>query len=217
MRDIFRHAVRYLLLLGALWYGATEARADIEARFTGTAPVGGNTQFNYDILLTNTQGIYSGPPTVSFGNVDDPGGYGCLDPDGCPMGTLTFVSTFSGLNSSGQFAAQALESFLGGELTSNQGTVTIPRPFARRRHGPLARIILYVTSQGLYYDAIVAVADLPMEGPFQLLANGATEFGPGDRGYLGGRLWEDVNGNEVQDADDFYFLCVLLPSDRDAR
>lgn len=270
MRDIFRHAVRYLLLLGALWYGATEARADIEARFTGTAPVGGNTQFNYDILLTNNQGIYSGPPTelitiydipgyvpgsaamhlnvgsnltattsaqllgitpvgamvtdlplfnvtVSFGNVDDPGGYGCLDPDGCPMGTLTFVSTFSGLNSSGQFAAQALESFLGGELTINQGTVTIPRPFARRRHGPLARIILYVTSQGLYYDAIVAVADLPMEGPFQLLANGATEFGPGDRGYLGGRLWEDVNGNEVQDADDFYFLCVLLPSGRDAR
>ncbi len=174
MRDIFRHAVRWLLLLGALWYGATEARADIEARFMGTTPVGSNTQFNYDILLTNNQGIYSGPPTelitlydipgyipgsasmamspasqltattsaqllgitpvgatvtdlplfnvtVSFGTVTDPGGGGCLDPDGCSLGTLTIVSTFSGLNSSGQFAAQALESFLGGSQTLIRG------------------------------------------------------------------------------------------------
>ncbi len=94
--------------------------------------------------------------------------------------------------------------------------MTIPRPFARRRHDSISRIILYVTSQGLYYDASVVVMDLPLEGPFQLLANGATEFGPGDAGYLGGRLWEDVNGNGIQDADDHYFLTTILPPGRDA-
>ena len=39
-----------------------------------------------------------------------------------------------------------------------------------------------------------------MEGRFQLLANGQTEFGPGQPGYLGGRWWEDKNGNGVPDA-----------------
>jgi hypothetical protein len=49
-----------------------------------------------------------------------------------------------------------------------------------------------------------------MNGRFQLLVNGTTEFGPGDPGYLGGRWWEDLNGNGVQDEGDHFFLCPLL-------
>ena len=49
-----------------------------------------------------------------------------------------------------------------------------------------------------------------MQGPFQRLENHQTEFGPGDPGYLGGRWWEDLNGNNVQDAGDHFFLCPLL-------
>jgi hypothetical protein len=70
--------------------------------------------------------------------------------------------------------------------------------------------VVYVTSQGLYYDTFVSNDPLPMEGPFQLIANGQTEFGPGDPGYLGGRWWEDLNGNGIQDATDHYFHCPLL-------
>ncbi|MFL6199117.1 MAG: hypothetical protein ACJ76J_08075 [Thermoanaerobaculia bacterium] len=73
---------------------------------------------------------------------------------------------------------------------------------------------VYVTSQGLYYDTFVARDPLPMKGPFQLLEDGMTEFGPGDPGYLGGRWWEDLNGNGIQDPDDHYFLCPLLPPGR---
>jgi hypothetical protein len=49
-----------------------------------------------------------------------------------------------------------------------------------------------------------------MKGPFQLLENGTTEFGPGDPGYVGGRWWEDLNGNGIQDAGDHFFHCPLL-------
>jgi hypothetical protein len=70
--------------------------------------------------------------------------------------------------------------------------------------------VVYVTSQGLYYDTFVAVDPLPMQGPFQLIENGQTEFGPGDPGYLGGRWWEDLNDNGIQDPDDHFFLCPLL-------
>jgi hypothetical protein len=74
--------------------------------------------------------------------------------------------------------------------------------------------VIYVISQGLYFDTFVAVDPLPMEGPFQLLADGQTQFGPGDPGYLGGRWWEDSNGNGSQDPDDHFFLCPLLPPGR---
>ena len=74
--------------------------------------------------------------------------------------------------------------------------------------------VVYVTSQGLYFDTFVAVDPLPMHGPFQLLANGQTEFGPGDPGYHGGRWWEDLNGNGIQDQGDHFFLCPLLPPGR---
>lgn len=70
--------------------------------------------------------------------------------------------------------------------------------------------VVYVTSQGLYYDTFVPVDPLPMHGPFQLLEDGQTEFGPGDPGYLGGRWWEDLNGNGIQDEGDHFFLCPLL-------
>lgn len=70
--------------------------------------------------------------------------------------------------------------------------------------------VVFVTSQGLYYDTFVTVDPLPMQGPFQLLVDGTTEFGPGDPGYLGGRWWEDLNGNGIQDEGDHFFLCPLL-------
>lgn len=69
---------------------------------------------------------------------------------------------------------------------------------------------IYVSSQGLYYDTFVTADTLPMEGPFQLLDNHVTEFGPGDPGYLGGRWWVDNNGNGIQDAEDSFLLCPLL-------
>jgi hypothetical protein len=82
------------------------------------------------------------------------------------------------------------------------------------RFGDRAPGAVYVTSQGLYYDTFVVKDPLPMHGRFQLLANGETEFGPGQPGYLGGRWWEDLNGNGAQDAGDHFFLCPLLPPGR---
>mgnify|MGYP003296319206 FL=1 len=70
--------------------------------------------------------------------------------------------------------------------------------------------VVYVTSQGLYYDTFIVKDPLPFRGRFQKLENGTTEFGPGDPGYLGGRWWEDTNGNNIMDATDHYFLCPLL-------
>ncbi|HUF00115.1 MAG TPA: hypothetical protein VMN99_12735 [Anaerolineales bacterium] len=70
--------------------------------------------------------------------------------------------------------------------------------------------VVYVTSQGLYYDTFVTKDPLPFKGKFQKIENGTTAFGPGDPGYLGGRWWEDTNGNNMMDATDHYFLCPLL-------
>lgn len=88
---------------------------------------------------------------------------------------------------------------------------------AGRGEGP----IIYVISQGLFYDSIVK-ADLPPRGRFQELQMGGpspsglqTEFGPGDPGYLGGRWWVDVNGNREMDEEDSYFSCPLLGPGRD--
>lgn len=90
----------------------------------------------------------------------------------------------------------------------SQSTVSASR-FGDRTPG-----VVYVTSQGLYYDTFVVKDPLPMKGPFQLLKDGQTEFGPGQPGYLGGRWWVDENGNGVQDAGDHFFLCPLLPPGR---
>lgn len=83
-------------------------------------------------------------------------------------------------------------------------------PGKGRGNGP----VIYVTSQGLYYDSIV-LANLPMQGPFQqLLVDGAgnlsTEFGPGNVGYVGGRWWLDMNMNGEMDENDAFFMCPLL-------
>ena len=76
-----------------------------------------------------------------------------------------------------------------------------------------AGVVIYVTSQGLYYDSFVTTA-LPMQGPFQKLevVDGQlqTEFGPGDKDFVGGRWWMDVNGNNVMDEGDNFFSCPLI-------
>jgi hypothetical protein len=82
------------------------------------------------------------------------------------------------------------------------------------RFGDRTPGVVYVTSQRLYYDTFVVKDPLPMEGRFQLIENGETEFGPGQPGYLGGRWWEDTNGNGMQDSGDHFFLCPLLPPGR---
>lgn len=69
--------------------------------------------------------------------------------------------------------------------------------------------VVYVSSQGLYYDTFVSAETLPMHGRFQKLEDGVTEFGPGEPGYLGGRWWID-DGDGVQDEDDTFLLCPLL-------
>ena len=79
--------------------------------------------------------------------------------------------------------------------------------------------VVYVTSQGLYYDSIVIVDSLPAKGRFQQLAMGThgleTEWGPGDHGHLGGRWWIDVDENGMMDEEDMYFLCPLLGPGRE--
>ena len=79
--------------------------------------------------------------------------------------------------------------------------------------GGKMEVVVYVTSQDLYYDSIIG-PDLPFDGPFQKLEMGPnglqTQYGPGDAGYLGGRWWMDTNGNGQMDPDDHYFSCPLL-------
>lgn len=85
--------------------------------------------------------------------------------------------------------------------------VTIPVS-ANRGDGALG--VVYVRSQGLYFDTFVTNDSLPMKGRFQKLENGETDFGPGDPGYLGGRWWVDLNGNDIMDEGDRFFHCPLL-------
>ena len=94
-------------------------------------------------------------------------------------------------------------------VASTQANTVSPARFGDRVPG-----VVYVTSQGLYYDTFVVKDPLPMHGKFQLLADGQTEFGPGQPGYLGGRWWVDENANGVQDSGDHFFLCPLLPPGR---
>jgi hypothetical protein len=74
---------------------------------------------------------------------------------------------------------------------------------ANRGDGALG--VVFVTSQGLYYDTFVSATELPPRGPFQLLVDGVTQYGPGDRHYVGGR-WKVPDG----DGGFRYFLCPLL-------
>jgi hypothetical protein len=79
--------------------------------------------------------------------------------------------------------------------------------------------VIFVTSQGLYYDSIV-LTDLPPHGPFQQLLGTPpdlyTEFGPGDPGYVGGRWWVDANGSGEMDSGDAFFSCPLLGPGRES-
>jgi hypothetical protein len=85
---------------------------------------------------------------------------------------------------------------------------------------PDSEVVVYVRSQGLYYDSIV-LTDLPQKGRFQKLEMGEhgleTDFGPGDQGYVGGRWWVDLNNNGYQDEGDGFFLCPLLGPGRDSK
>jgi hypothetical protein len=91
---------------------------------------------------------------------------------------------------------------------------TTPALAKERTTGRGTGPVIYVTSQGLYYDSIVVADPLPMKGRFQQLIPGEhgleTEFGPGMQGHLGGRWWIDVNGDGVMDQGDRFFLCPLL-------
>jgi hypothetical protein len=94
-------------------------------------------------------------------------------------------------------------------------------PPPRDEDGNRIRPVVYVTSQGLYYDSIVGPS-LPPNGPFQQLfppgtnpdypnlETLSTEFGPGTPGHHGGRWWIDENGNGEMDGEDSYFSCPLL-------
>ena len=101
------------------------------------------------------------------------------------------------------------------------------RPVGPRQEGHS----IYVNSQEMYFNTIVPVLSigdggkgLPWnghnQGSFQQLyptggpAGGpATDYGPGDPGYRGGRWWIDNPVMGIvgeQDEYDTYFLCPLL-------
>ncbi len=87
-------------------------------------------------------------------------------------------------------------------------------PVSAKGRGQGALGLIYVTSQGLYFETFATADPVPMRGRFQKIevVNGQpqTEFGPGDPGYLGGRWWMDSNGNGYMDAGDHFFVCPLL-------
>jgi hypothetical protein len=82
---------------------------------------------------------------------------------------------------------------------------------ARANRGDGALGVVFVRSQGLYYDTFVTAEELPPHGRFQLLENGETEYGPGQKGYVGGR-WKVRDGQGGFN----YFLCPLLGPGRES-
>ena len=85
--------------------------------------------------------------------------------------------------------------------------------------------VVFVTSQGLYYDSIVVVDSLPPNGRFQQLIPGVngleTEYGPGEVGHLGGRWWIgrrafDGGGTAPRDLKFHGSRCVF-PTDQSPR
>jgi hypothetical protein len=116
------------------------------------------------------------------------------------MRRIALLATVVGL-----VMAMAVPAFAGG-----------PPPKEGDGPGNRVRVVVYVESQGLFYDSIVGPS-LPANGPFQQLRPGegpggslATAYGPGDPGYLGGRWWVDANGNGEMDEGDAFFSCPLL-------
>jgi hypothetical protein len=99
--------------------------------------------------------------------------------------------------------------------------VAVVPTFAAQGGRAGSNLTIYVTSQDKYYDSIVG-PDLPQHGRFQKLEMGGpgitglqTEFGPGDPGYLGGRWWLDLNGDNEMNEGDAFFSCPLLGPGRD--
>ena len=96
-------------------------------------------------------------------------------------------------------------------------SLAILQPAEASGNGPNPRPVIYVTSQGLYYDSIVTADPLPPHGPFQVLEMGPnglqTEFGPGDKGYVGGRWVEDIDGDCIP----HYFSCPLIGPGRETK
>ena len=106
---------------------------------------------------------------------------------------------------------------IGAATVLSLAMVTSTNVFAKEREtgrGHTDAPVVYVTSQGLYYDSIVVVDSLPMRGQFQHLVPGEmglmTEFGPGEPGHRGGRWWIDINEDGLMDGEDKFFLCPLL-------
>jgi hypothetical protein len=90
--------------------------------------------------------------------------------------------------------------------SATSSALTTAGSLAGRGDGP----VIYVTSQGLFYDSIITADPVPPKGPFQLLEMGGrsglkTEFGPGDPGYVGGRWVETFMTGQPH-----YFVCPLL-------
>jgi hypothetical protein len=76
---------------------------------------------------------------------------------------------------------------------------------------------VYVESTGLVFDTFGAAEPLPNVGPFQQLyptggpgGIASTAVGPGEEGFYGGRWWVDVNGDNIRNEGDRFFLCPLL-------
>ena len=87
------------------------------AHLIGPTPAGA--AVTDDPTLFNIRAIFDLPLSFSF--------FSCSDPAaGCSLGTLSFSSSFGGVNPNGQFAAQALEGQAISTLTTNQGVVSIP-------------------------------------------------------------------------------------------
>ena len=101
---------------------------------------------------------------------------------------------------------------------------------ARGKGNPHPQPVIYVVSQGLYYDSIVTADPLPPKGKFQQLfppgtnpewvgdmETLSTEFGPGDHGHRGGRWWVDLNGDGEQNDGDHFFACPLRGPGRETK
>ena len=104
-----------------------------------------------------------------------------------------------------------------GAITLTQGLVASDASAGGRKSSEL---VVYVSNQGLYYDSIIAAQAIPAKGPFQKLKMNAegqlyTMWGPGDKGFVGGRWWVDVNGDNIQDEGDLFFSCPLLGPGRE--
>lgn len=74
--------------------------------------------------------------------------------------------------------------------------------------------VIFVISQGLFFDTRLVTDRVTMHGEFQLLIAGRTAFGPGQPGFLNGRFFEDLNRNGIQDLADHFFVCSLITPGR---